>query len=219
MTKHQPRNAFIFHGGWDGHEPGKVAALFRKELEKLHYAVDCQDSTKLLADAAAMAAYDLVIPCWTMGTLSPEETSGLSTAVRNGAGLAGVHGGMGDAFRGNIDFEWMVGGHFLGHPHVGDYTVRRTAIDHEITDGLPAELRYNSEQYYMMADPAITVLADTMYEHDGSHIAMPVVWTKTWGKGRVFYSSLGHALAEFKDYPAMLEMVIRGFVWATRTVE
>jgi hypothetical protein len=50
-----------------------------------------------------------------MGQLSREQSAGLQQAVRAGTGLAGIHGGMGDAFRGNLEYEWMVGGHFVGH--------------------------------------------------------------------------------------------------------
>jgi scyllo-inositol 2-dehydrogenase (NADP+) len=47
-------------------------------------------------------------------------------AVHSGVGLGGMHGGMGDGFRGHLDYEWMTAGHFVGHPCVGDYTVRNT---------------------------------------------------------------------------------------------
>jgi type 1 glutamine amidotransferase len=44
---------------------------------------------------------------------------------------------------------------------------------------------------------------------------MPVVWKRIWGKGRVFYSSLGHVAADF-DVPEALEIQRRGLVWAAR---
>ena len=47
-----------------------------------------------------------------------------------------------DAFRGNVEYQWMVGGQFVGHPHVGKYTVRLTGLRtgelHFIND-IPAE--------------------------------------------------------------------------------
>jgi hypothetical protein len=42
---------------------------------------------------------------------------------------------------------------------------------------------------------------------------MPVVWKKTWGQGRVFYSSLGHVAADF-DVPEALTLITRGMLWA-----
>ncbi len=211
-----PGKALIFQGGWAGHEPCRMAGLFSDDLKALGFEVEIVDALGILADRAALSAFDLIVPCWTMGSLSPEETNGLVEAVRAGCGLAGAHGGMGDAFRGNIDYEWMTGGHFVGHPHVGDYIVRRTAVEHPVTTGMPETFAYHSEQYYLMTDPGITVLADTVYTHEERRVTMPVVWVKSWGKGRVFYSALGHAVSEFEDYPAMRELVRRGFQWAAR---
>lgn len=216
MKQSPPRRALIFQGGWEGHEPAKVAALLADDLRAANFDPLVVDSTEILADAEQMRTFDVIVPCWTTGKLSPEQSAGLLTAVREGAGLAGVHGGMGDAFRGNIDYEWMVGGHFVGHPHVGAYTVRKTAVAHPITDGTPEEFAYSSEQYYMMVDPVITVLAETIYVYEGRRAVMPVVWTKTWGAGRVFYSSLGHALSEFDESGPMRQIARRGLVWAAR---
>jgi hypothetical protein len=43
---------------------------------------------------------------------------------------------------------------------------------------------------------------------------MPVVWKKVHGKGRVFYTSLGHVASDF-DVPQALTIVQRGIVWAS----
>ena len=81
--------------------------------------------------------------------------------------------------------------------------------------GLPVAFPYKSEQYYMGVDPAIKVLASTKYE-PAHEIVMPVVWTKMWGKGRVFYSALGHRFEEFQQYPHVLDMTLRGLIWAAK---
>lgn len=210
------RHALILAGGWAGHEPEKIAAVLATNLETAEFEVHISNDLSALDDAAGLLACDLIVPCWTMGSLTNEQTANLCAAVRAGTGLAGIHGGMGDAFRGNLDYEWMTGGHFVGHPHVGDYTVRRTTSSHEIMRDLPDEFPYTSEQYYMVIDPAIDVLAESIYTHEGRRIVMPVVWTKTWGSGRVFYCALGHAASEFERFPVMKEIVRRGFVWASR---
>jgi type 1 glutamine amidotransferase len=207
----------ILWGGWDGHEPEAVAQLFAADLRAQGASVRLESSLSLLADLETLRAFDLIFLCWTMGSLTPEQSQSLLTAIREGTGLGGVHGGMGDAFRGNLDYEWMTGGHFVGHPHVGPYTVRLTSVDHEITAGLPCEFPYNSEQYYMMVDPGICVLAETTYTHDNRCCTMPVVWTKHWGKGRVFYSALGHKPQEFHDHPHVRQMTVRGLLWAARS--
>ena len=207
--------ALIFQGGWPGHVPAEFAVLLAGCLRAHGIAADIRDTLDGLEDAERLRRdYSLIVPCWTMGALSATQSAGLREAVRGGVGLGGIHGGMGDAFRGDIDYEWMVGGHFVGHPHVGEYEVQVADAAHPITQGLPAAFPYRSEQYYMLMDPSVHVLADTPYHHDGATVTVPVAWTKQWGAGRVFYSSLGHATTEFSEHPAALELTTRGLLWA-----
>lgn len=206
--------ALIVYGGWDGHEPEPVSEIMEKALAEKGFDVCREGSLEPLEDGAALANLDLIVPIWTMGEMSGEQWKGMNEAVRSGVGLGGFHGGAGDAFRGNLEFQWMVGGQFVGHPHVGDYTVRLTGVESPITDGMPATFDYNSEQYYQIIDPGVTTLADTLYEYDDRRVILPCVWTKGWGKGRVFYSALGHSAKEFVDYPEVLAMTVRGMIWA-----
>lgn len=206
--------ALIVWGGWDGHQPKQVGEIIEKALKAKGFEVRVENSLDPLKDVEAVKALDLVVPVWTMGQMAKEQWAGLDQAVKSGVGVGGVHGGMGDAFRGNLGYEWMVGGLFVGHPHVGEYTVKLTAKKSPITEGLPKEFPYKSEQYYMMTDPGNTVLATTDYAYEGRKAKMPVVWTKSWGQGRVFYSSLGHAAQEFTDFPNALEIAVRGMIWA-----
>src|SRR5690606_35685585 len=141
-----------------------------------------------------------------MGEWTAEESKALRTAVHGGVGLGGFHGGLGDAFRGDVEFKWMVGGMFVAHPHVGDYDVAITDPEHPITEGLPPEFLYRSEQYYLLVDPGVHVLAETTYVWEDRAVPMPVAWTKRWGAGRVFYGALGHELAEFEACPAAFEL-------------
>lgn len=212
------KKALLLSGGWDGHFPAQIVQLFSTELQKRGFSCDTETALGILADEAKLKTYDLIFPCWTMGSLTAEEGKGLQAAVRSGVGLGGLHGGMGDAFRGNLDFEWMVGGHFVGHPHVGDYTVRVKDFASPILQGVPLIFPYKSEQYYMMMDPAVHVLADTDYIYEGLSCTMPVVWTKMWGQGRVFYSALGHAPEEFTTFPVALTLTIQGLLWAAKAL-
>ena len=210
------KRALIFWGGWEGHEPEATAKLFAGDLEEHGFAVTLENSLESLANSDLLQTYDLISPCWTMGKLTDEQSRGLSAAVNSGVGLAGIHGGMGDAFRGNTEYEWMVGGHFVGHPHVGDYSVRRSNANHELGATIPETFTYRSEQYYLLVDPGNTVLAETTYHHEGRDCSMPVVWVKYWGRGRVFYSSLGHQPQEFLDFPEVRNLTISGMLWAAR---
>ena len=142
-------------------------------------------------------------------------------AVRAGAGLAGFHGGMGDAFRACTEYQFMVGGQFVAHPgNIIDYTVHVTKPADPIMAGL-TDFQVHSEQYYMHVDPGNDVLATTTFsgEHEGvdwiKGVEMPVVWKRRYGRGRVFYSALGHVAAEF-DVPQVSTLLQRGMLWAAR---
>lgn len=209
-----PPKVLFLQGGWEGHHPAAVVARFVETLAARGVSTEVVTDLDGLADAAWLRTFAAVSPCWTMGQITPGQSKGLQDAVRSGVGLGGIHGGMGDAFRGDLGYEWMVGGHFVGHPHVGEYTVCVRALGDPVMEGLPHEFAYRSEQYYMLIDPAINVLAEADYTHEGQTCVMPVVWTKSWGAGRVFYSALGHDPAEFDAFPAVFEMSVRGLLWA-----
>ncbi|NJK91714.1 MAG: hypothetical protein HC904_07750 [Blastochloris sp.] len=213
------KKILFLQGGWPGHQPEKFVQIIATALEPHGFKAEAALALECLEDAERLQSMDVIFPCWTMGELNKVQGTHLQEAVRSGVALAGIHGGMGDAFRGNIDYEWMVGGHFVGHPHVGDYEVRVLRQEHPIMQGQAALFPYNSEQYYMMMDPGVTVLAETDYQHEGRKIPMPVVWIRHWGKGRVFYCSLGHDPQEFQRHPQVLQLTVQGVLWAAGILE
>ena len=218
-----PKRALIIWGGWSGHAPKEVGGAFADALTADGFDVDVRDTLDALADSALMSTVDLIVPVWTMGKLSNEQATGAIEAVRDrGVGLAGCHGGMCDAFRDHTDWQFMTGGQFVAHPGNDGTTYRVNIVkgSSPIVDGL-SDYDVASEQYYMHVDPANKVLATTHFPNvDGPHavngpVEMPVVWTRRFGKGRVFYHSLGHDLKTIAAEPTMT-MMRRGFAWASR---
>ncbi len=208
-------------GGWAGHEPEQTVKRFAPFLEASGFEVRVEDNMDVYKDAEYMSSLSLVVPIWTMGTIEKEQEKGLVDAVKSGVGLAGWHGGTGDAFRNNTQYQWMVGGQWVSHPgNIIHYTVQITENQHEITRGI-GEFSMHSEQYYMHTDPGNNVLATTTFsgEYEGADwikgTVMPVLWTRMWGKGRVFYSALGHVNSDF-EVPEAAETIQRGMLWAAR---
>jgi type 1 glutamine amidotransferase len=214
--------ALITWGGWDGHEPDKVAALFDSILQDAGMGVDVTDTLACFDDAKALGAYDLIVPVWTMSELSKGAALNVSDAVSKGTGLAGCHGGMCDAFRSNTLWQCMTGANWVSHPG-GDgvaYRVNISERDHELTAGID-DFDVSSEQYYLHIDPANKVLATTRFptvpwlHSPNGPVDMPVIWTRRWGLGRVYYNALGHKAEVISEGPA-LELLRRGLLWAAK---
>lgn len=212
------REALIVWGGWSGHEPEQCANIIRGMLEEDGFKVYVENTTEAFADPS-VKDLSLIVPIFTMSKIEKEELSMLAEAVRGGAGLAGYHGGMGDAFREAVDYQFMVGGQWVAHPgNIIDYRVDITRPDDPVMEGIES-FPYRSEQYYMHVDPSNEVLATTTFNGDHAYwidgVTMPVVWKRKYGEGRVFYSSLGHVASEF-DVPQMRTILRRGMNWAAR---
>jgi len=205
-------------GGWDGHEPEQSVAIFKPWLESEGATVEVFNSLDPYADAEYMAGIDLVIQIFTMSQISREQENGLLQAVKAGTGIAGWHGGLCDAFRQNVEYQFMTGGQWVAHPGgVIDYSVKIIDKKDPVTKGLKG-FDMHSEQYYMHVDPNMKVLATTEFSNEHAdwieECTVPVVWKKMYGKGRVFYSSLGHVMADFQ-VPEALEIMQRGIRWAS----
>jgi len=213
------KTALIVWGGWPGHEPKQCIDIFTPWLKEKGYSVEVHESIDAYLDHEKMAKLSLIIPAWTQGTMTREQEKGLLDAVKSGVGIAGWHGGMGDAFRNNVEYQFMVGGQWVAHPgNIIDYEVNILDHDDSVTRGL-RDFKMHSEQYFMHVDPSVKVLAATTFT--GEHApwikgtVMPIAWKKMYGSGRVFYTSLGHVAADF-NVPEAKEIVKRGMLWASR---
>ncbi|NOU75235.1 hypothetical protein GC098_28250 [Paenibacillus sp. LMG 31458] len=207
------KQALIVWGGWDGHQPEEVAGIFAGLLREEGFGVEVSDTLDSFKDAERLAGVDLIVPVWTMGKIESEQLKPLIAAVKEGGtGIAGCHGGMGDSFRNEVEYQYMVGGQWVAHPGNDGvtYTVRIKDRGHQLTEGMD-DFVVVSEKYYMHVDPAIHVHAVT----DFGDVEMPVVWTKTYGAGKVYYNSLGHQ-ANIVRMPETHELMRRGLLWATR---
>lgn len=215
------KNALIVWGGWDGHEPEKVAQLFGGILEADGWRVQVSNDLDSFLTIEEQNM-DLVVPIWTMGEISQEQSAAVCRAVEGGVGIAGCHGGMCDAFRGNTEWQFMTGGQWVAHPGDSAVKYRVDLLENDITEGLPRNFEVTSEQYYLHVDPGVTVLATTDFPadgvdgpHKGNPCKMPQLWTKTFGKGKVFYFALGHDRAVLES-EICREIMRRGFAWAAR---
>ena len=215
------KKALIVWGGWDGHEPEKVAVRFKRILEEEGLEVEVSDTLNAYADAEKLMSLHLICPIWTGGKLEGDCTRNISKAIASGVGMAGNHGGMCDSFRDNTEWQFLTGGQWVSHPGgCVDYMVNiMKNSSSPIVEGLD-DFQVSSEQYYLHIDPSIEILATTRfplanyYHASNKFCDMPVVWTKKWGHGRVFYNSLGHTDNVFDDAKNSEILMRRGMLWA-----
>lgn len=234
MTGEHGRRALVVRGGWEGHAPVAATDLFVPHLEKNGFEVELADSPAPYADAGFMAGVDLIVQCYTMGTIEPEQLRGLEAAIRAGTGMAGWHGGIADSYRNSSDYLHLIGGQFACHPgkdpaeregtqadNYVPYTVNMLpeAGSHPITEGI-TDFDLVTEQYWVLTDDYIDVLATTTQKvrpWDPWHreVTSPAIWTRQWGEGRIFVATPGHSV-DVLEHDSVRTIIERGMLWAAR---
>jgi type 1 glutamine amidotransferase len=228
------RRALVVRGGWDGHQPVEATEEFVPFLKENGFEVRIEESPAVYADAEYLDTVDLIVQSVTMSTIEKEEFEGLRRAVENGTGLGGWHGGIADSFRNNSDYLHMIGGQFATHPgkapeeRTGEqsdnyvpYTVNMTAAaaEHPITRGI-SDFELTTEQYWVLHDDYNDVLATTTqkvrpWDPWTREVTSPAIWTRQWGKGRIFVSTPGHHVDILQD-DNVRTIIERGLLWASR---
>ena len=226
------KKALVIWGGWDGHTPRECAEKYHDFLEKNDFEVTVSTDQNIYADKDFMSTLNLIVPIVTMSEINLEQINGMLDAVRNGVGIAGHHGGMSDSYRNNTEYQFMVGGQFISHPGgITEFFIDDAGSGDPIMKGIDS-FKIKSEQYFMHVDPSNLVLATTTFSDpvydDNSDLSninfpnswikgavMPYIWKRMYGKGKVFYSSIGHTVSDFENELAWT-IQKRGLLWATK---
>ncbi len=208
--------------------------MFIPFLEENGFTVRVEESPAVYADADYMATVDLIVQTNTMSTIEKDQFEGLRAAVEAGTGLAGWHGGIADSYRNNSDYLQLIGGQFASHPgkapeeRTGEqsdnympHTIEMTeaAATHPITQGI-SDFELTTEQYWVLHDDYIDVLATTTqavraWDPWTRPVTSPALWTRQWGKGRIFVSTPGHRVEVLED-ENVRTIIERGLLWAAR---
>lgn len=228
------KQALVVRGGWDGHQPIETTDIFIPFLEQNGFKVRIENSPAIYADAEFMACVDLIQQTNTMNTIEKEEFAGLQAAIVNGTGFGGWHGGIVDSYRNSSDYLQMLGGQFASHPgklpeeridgqsdNFVPFTVNMTDLGraHPITSDL-SDFDLVTEQYWILHDDYNDVLATTTQKvRSGDpwsrEITSPAIWTRNWGKGKIFVTTCGHNLEVVLD-KNVRTVIERGLLWASR---
>jgi len=137
--------------------------------------------------------------------LTPAQEAGLYRFVESGKGLVGVHGTAWWIGGRAVD---LIGGHANWHPPGLTFTVNVEDGNHPITTGV-GDFDVEDEIYISAYEPTLHILASAQW-HGRAH---PMAWVKSFGQGRVFYTTLGHTADTFTR-PAMQQLMTQGVRWA-----
>jgi uncharacterized protein len=187
------------------------------------FSVDVtQDCAKL--NAADLRQYDAVV-FYTTGELpiADQQKADLQAFVEDGKGFVGIHSAT-DTF-----YKWpwygtMIGGYFDGHPWTQKVTIKVDDPKHPSTKHLGASFEIDDEIYQfkewsrsnvqvlLSLDPASIDLTQKGVKRTDKDFG--ISWTRTQGKGRVFYTALGHRPEVWQD-ARFQQHLVEGIRWAT----
>lgn len=170
-----------------------------------------------LRDYAAVAFY-------TTGELplTDDQKGALADFVRGGKGFVGVHSAT-DTFYHWPEYGEMIGAYFDGHPWHAAVGIRVEDREHPATRHLPAQFEMADEIYQfrnwsrdgvhvlLSLDPATVDLSARGVKRTDRDFAL--AWTRQHGKGRVFYTALGHDDAVWRD-DRFRRHLLGGITWA-----
>lgn len=149
--------------------------------------------------------------------------------VNNGGGLVGMHSAT-DTYKNWKEFNDMMGGAFAGHPWHTKIKAKNLEPDHPLMAGFEGkDIEVADEIYQFREDTASPAerrmllslsgdIVDKGKGNQGIDGFYPIAWLDEYGKGRVFYCSLGHRDEIFWN-PAVLKHYLAGIQYATGDLE
>ncbi len=181
-----------------------------------------------------LRGYDGFIFANTTGDLQLPDREGFIDLLAEGRAFVAMHSGS-DTYHPFRRYVDMLGGEFETHKAQVEVEPVRHDPDHPAVKPIPAGFKVFDEIYIIKSFEKAKVhglLGLNAHPNDGTEGYFPIAWCKPFGKGRVFYTSLGHredvwdpewTAGERKNAPAIAEIyqqhILNGILWALRLVE
>lgn len=203
-----PIQVWMLGGSSGSHRPTQMAPLLATPLGQRGITIRYSENSSELATLDPNST-PVAIIFKDDGEISPDEEKGLIQFVESGGGLVAIHCAS-HAFRNSPQYGALVGGRFLSHGN-GTFPVKIIDAQHQITRGLKA-FDATDETYIhneLNRDNRVIMVRDEAGGYE------PYSWWRTQGKGRVFYTALGHDEKTWND-PNFQNLIERAIRWAAR---
>ena len=182
----------------------KINTSFRNILSD--YIVDKYEDTKIFSDRDFFE-YDTTIFFTQFDEITDVQEKNLLDFVASGKGFVGFHGAS-VSFKAHPKYYEMLGGRFIGRKKINDCHVKFFDKNHPITQGLE-DFIIKEEQYQhdLSMGKNIHILAEADYLDETDPKSEPIMWIKTYGKGRIFFCALGQKSKSLEE--EILHIIIK----------
>lgn len=201
-----------------------VAAIRKIGAEK-GFGIDVSDDPTSFTDANLTQYAALVFSNSNNEAFATDaQREAFKRYIQSGGGFVGIHSASGS--QRDWPYFWSVlGGKFLVHPKLQQFTVRVVDSLHVVTAGVPAEFEWTDEFYFVdHLNPGIhpVLVADRttlrfldLVKNDLSTFATqtPLAWWQKFDGGREYYIALGHNKEDYAN-PILVRLIENGIVWA-----
>ncbi len=212
----QGRRLEVLFLGDQGHHkpmeriPSLMAALGPKGIN-FTYTDDLSD-----LNPQTLAKYDALMVFANWNEISPDAEKALLDFVASGKGFLPIHCAS-YCFRNSNEYVKLVGGQFWRHT-MDSITTQTTQAAHPIMQGLQPFTAYDETYLHSQLQPDNNVLAVREIKADQhkdkpGQVTEPYTWTRTHGKGKVFYTAYGHDERTWNQ-PGFQQLIYNAILWS-----
>ncbi|MEM6629614.1 MAG: PVC-type heme-binding CxxCH protein, partial [Bacteroidota bacterium] len=140
-------------------------------------------------------------------SIAPSQEKALLQFIRKGKAFLPIHSAS-YCFRNSDAFVDLVGAQFESHG-IDSFSTEIVQADHPIVAGFQSFETWDETYVHHRHNPDREVLMERM--NGGKR--EPWTWTRTYGKGRIFYTAYGHDERTW-SHPGFLDLIERGIRWA-----
>ena len=201
--------------------PAGIARLQELGAEN-GFAVEASESPRRFTPANLRRYRAVVFLNTTGDVLNDRQEAAFEAWLRGGGAWVGIHSAA------DTEYAWpfyglLLGGGawFAGHPPIQEAEIAVGLATHPSTAHLPPRFAFTDEWYNFRVDPrgtAQVLLTIDEGSYDPGPGAMgdhPIAWCRRIGRGRAWYTNLGHRGETYAD-PDFAQHLLGGIRWAAR---